>query len=279
MSPALCPGSWGRGRGVRVVGAGRERPCPLTGHTLPRTPALVSGWPDLDLRDHTVNEVAGPALTRGGQLGVQVAVFILGKRLCALNPAPSRRPLRPATGPPEPGPSPRSFCLCVRRALVLVEPLHPPGIGPEPRRTHFLLDGALGSGRDLCPVAGTRGGGQGPAGAAGGLRPWGSGGQVSWACRLGGRGMGSSRIRGWTGRAASKGGRVYPQDDERGLFSAGAAGRPTGADRQGTGPSPAGGAAGSSFAMSPRPAVAQPRVQCVGPGKCVCRLLVKRGTR
>lgn len=75
-----------------------------------------------------------------------------------------------------------------------------------------------------------------------------------------------------------EGGRVHPQDDERGLFSAVAAGRPTGADRLGTGPSPAGGAAGSSFAMSPRPAVSQPRVQCVGPDKCVCRLLVKTGT-
>lgn len=138
--------------GSGSLGAGRERPCPLTGHTLPRAPAQVSGWPDLDPRDRAANEVAGPAFTRGGQLGVHVAVFILGKRLCARNPAPSRRPLRPAAGPPEPGPSPRSLCLCVRRALVFVDPPHPPGTGPEPRRTHFLLNGALGLAVTFAPL-------------------------------------------------------------------------------------------------------------------------------
>ena len=154
--PGLLPGVVGSGSWGQCLGGGAGTTLPTDWpHTLPRAPRQVSGWPDLDPRDRTVNEVAGPALTRGGQLGVHVALFILGKLLCARNPAPSRRPLRPAAGPSEPGPSPLSLCLCARRALVLVEPPHPPGTGPEPRRTHFLLDGALDSGRDLCPVAGT----------------------------------------------------------------------------------------------------------------------------
>lgn len=86
--------------------------------------------------------------------------------------------------------------------------------------------------------------------------------------------MGPSRPRGWTGHPGPgwKEGRSGEVDSLRGLRAT------PGADRLGTGPSPAGGAAGLSFAMSPRPAVVQPRVQCVGPGKCVCRLLAKRGT-
>lgn len=256
------------------MGAGRERPCPLTGHTLPRAPAQVSGWPDLDPRDRAANEVAGPAFTRGGQLGVHVAVFILGKRLCARNPAPSRRPLRPAAGPPEPGPSPRSLCLCVRRALVFVDPPHPPGTGPEPRRTHFLLDGALGLAVTFAPLRElededrTRRCGR-RATALGLGCPGVLGLQFRWA---------------WDGPESAPGVDGAPRAGlegrpvGRGRFSAGAAGHPPGADRLGTGPSPAGGAAGLSFAMSPRPTVVQPRVQCVGPGKCVCRLLAKRGT-
>lgn len=69
LGPAFCPGSWGRGRGVRVLGAGRERPCSLTAtHPAPGAEAGVRVAGPRP-RDRTVNEVAGPALTRGGQLG------------------------------------------------------------------------------------------------------------------------------------------------------------------------------------------------------------------